>query len=603
MDENNRFDILPDGSMFEFWDIDTEFEKTFHVAQGSPAASDENPGTPELPFRTVSKAAGILRPGERVIIHEGVYREFVRPKRGGTDKSNMISYEAAPGERVVISGAEVWNAEWKKSEGWRPEKTNRDHLDVTHKQNIWTGELPGGVFAGINPFSMVNVSSQPWIGGDYFFQYMPKESKFHEYMQRRGILFVDGMPLEQVTYYYQLGERTGTYWVEDSGMIIHFRLPHDDDPKDHRLEFTAREQAFAPCERCTSFIRVKGIIFECVGNGFPGTQHGALSVYCGHHWIIEDNVVRMVNSIGIDIGHESPYRALKEQAGYHIVRRNKITDCGICGICGVPNDEGFKSVLIEKNRFERNGWHNVEFLYELGSIKIHLAHGCIIRHNIISETLHGPGIWIDYWNINSRICGNVILNCRSAMFGAIFVEASHYANMVDNNVIWGAEPDEETQKGGNGIYEHDCDRITVRNNFFGNIKGAGVQFYFGCPGRIVNGRGATGRKHRIENNVFVNCGLAVALPTMDNFSNGNIYGKLNKDAPFRVEKPEEMLNFEAWQEFMGWDKDGRQAEIKAELDGPALKLKLAIKGEKGVVETTIDLSGEFDIGAKLHGEQ
>ena len=46
-------------------------------------ASDDNPGTKERPFKTINKAAQVLMPGERVLIGEGVYKEFVRPLRGG----------------------------------------------------------------------------------------------------------------------------------------------------------------------------------------------------------------------------------------------------------------------------------------------------------------------------------------------------------------------------------------------------------------------------------------------------------------------------------------------------------------------------------------
>jgi hypothetical protein len=595
MIKENYFDVLPDGSTFEFWDLDTEFKKTYHVAHGNLAASDENPGTQECPFLTIDRAAELLQPGERVLIHDGIYREFVRPKRGGLDAQHMISYEAAPGEKVIISGAEVWNTEWKISKDWRWYNSSESPKEIS-KAKIWVGDLPISVFKGINPFSMVNSSSQPWIGATYFFQNLASESKFEEFMQRRGLMFIDGTPLVQVTYYYQLNERAGTYWVEDNGMKIHFRLSDDESPYEHLLEFTAREQVFSPSELFTSFIRVKGITFECVGNGFPCTQHGALSSYCGHHWIIEDNVVRMANSIGIDIGQENPYRVCKELAGLHIVRGNTVSDCGICGLCGVPSDDGFMSVLIENNRFERNGWHNVEFLFEQGSIKIHLARGCLIRNNVIIDTIHGPGIWVDFWNINTRVCGNLIMNCKSAMMGALFIEASHEVNMVDDNVIWGVNVDENSQKGGNGIYEHDCDRITVRNNLICKVKGAAVQFSFGCTERIVDGRGATGRKHRIENNIVDDCGLAIALPTRDNFCNGNIYGTLNQPAPFRVEKPEERLNLEAWQEFLGWDLNGKETNIKAELNEETLILNLAVGNGDCVKEKSFDLNKKFNLG-------
>jgi hypothetical protein len=80
--------------------------ETYHVAQRDARAADENPGTLPRPWRTISRAAGTLRAGDTVVIHAGVYREYVRPQQSGTAQQ-PISYVAAEGEQVVITGADV----------------------------------------------------------------------------------------------------------------------------------------------------------------------------------------------------------------------------------------------------------------------------------------------------------------------------------------------------------------------------------------------------------------------------------------------------------------------------------------------------------------
>ncbi len=112
--------MLPDGTMFPFWDDQTNYRTTYHVACQDPQASDANPGSREKPFRTIGRAAEILQPGEKVVVHEGVYRECVSPRRGGTGPDAMIAYEAAPGERVVVSGAVPWQPRCQPSSGWEP---------------------------------------------------------------------------------------------------------------------------------------------------------------------------------------------------------------------------------------------------------------------------------------------------------------------------------------------------------------------------------------------------------------------------------------------------------------------------------------------------
>jgi len=64
-----------------------------------------------------------------VVIAEGVYRECVRPARGGSSAESMISYEAAPGAKVVIKGSAVVK-DFHPSEGWN------FGLDVATKQPV-----------------------------------------------------------------------------------------------------------------------------------------------------------------------------------------------------------------------------------------------------------------------------------------------------------------------------------------------------------------------------------------------------------------------------------------------------------------------------------
>ena len=96
---------LPDGSVFMTWDVPLTFSKTYYVDGSAPGASDKNPGTKAKPFATISRAAEILEPGQRVVIASGVYRERVRPQRGGTGQARMISYESAENATVIISGS------------------------------------------------------------------------------------------------------------------------------------------------------------------------------------------------------------------------------------------------------------------------------------------------------------------------------------------------------------------------------------------------------------------------------------------------------------------------------------------------------------------
>lgn len=74
--------------------------KIFHVAKNG---NDENPGTQEKPFLTISRAAMMVQPGDTVLVHSGKYSESVFAANTGT-KEKPITFRAAPGEEVWLDG-------------------------------------------------------------------------------------------------------------------------------------------------------------------------------------------------------------------------------------------------------------------------------------------------------------------------------------------------------------------------------------------------------------------------------------------------------------------------------------------------------------------
>ncbi len=97
---------------YKVWHNSTEYTRTYVVNQRHPDANDDNPGTEDKPLLTINKAAQLVKPGERVLIYSGVYRETIRPLQGGLNDSKMISYESAPGEEVIIKGSRMLDTEW-----------------------------------------------------------------------------------------------------------------------------------------------------------------------------------------------------------------------------------------------------------------------------------------------------------------------------------------------------------------------------------------------------------------------------------------------------------------------------------------------------------
>lgn len=66
----------------------------YHVSKNG---SDDKQGTPHATFLTINKAASVALAGDTVIVHEGVYREWVKPKYKGLSENIRIVYQAAEG--------------------------------------------------------------------------------------------------------------------------------------------------------------------------------------------------------------------------------------------------------------------------------------------------------------------------------------------------------------------------------------------------------------------------------------------------------------------------------------------------------------------------
>ena len=567
--------ILPDGRAFDFWERETAWIRELHVAANDPAASDENDGSAAKPFRTINRAAAEAAPGTRVLIHGGLYRECVKPAMGGTDPEHMISYEAFGDGEVTVSASEQVT-EFLPSEGWSLHRFDR--LNPADDARIWEYDLDPDLFRGYNPFCAINL-----IHDRLFIEY--DKTDMTTYLNRRGCVFCDGKPLDQVALYYQLGMQENAYWVEANGMKVHFRLAGDADPKDHKIEVTVREQCFAPDKPFLSYIRVKGLRFEHAATGAPVPQRGAVSAYRGHHWVIEDCEVNWSNTMAIDVGNECWHHTHTpgEIIGYSVIRNCRIRDAGVCGIAGLYAER----MLIEGNVIEGTGWQKMELSWEAGAIKLHNSIDGLIRNNVFRNTFRADHLWLDCGNENNRITGNLFLDGIEQR-EAIFIECTRDGiNLIDHNIIWNVEgrfdpakiPAEPGSSGwyklreddavnGYGVYGEGTDRLHVCHNLIGKCRHSG--YYLKPVSFRMHGmeRGGTSRDAKIINNIFYDCGeAAIDFPTRDNTAEGNLYVRM-QGGYLRVmyPEPEVCLHLSAWQEFLGFDREGQNGWFDIDLD-------------------------------------
>jgi len=562
-------DLLPDGSRFVSWERPLAFSRTYYVNNQHLAADDANPGTEALPWRSISRAAELLQPGERVVIAAGVYRESVHPARGGVSPERMISYEAAPGAKVVIKGSILLDGDWRVSDQWNLRRGNRQPQG---EPRVWQLRLDGRQFAGYNPFGLLNMMPDTTFFGG---------RNLGHYILKRGMLFCDGIKLTQVNLPWQLGEGAGRFWCEHNGLTIHVRFPDDSNPSGHLLEATAHEQVFAPLDYFLGYIRLKGLTLEHAANAYPVPQRGLVSAARGHHWVIEDCTIRHANSIGIDLGNECWHHVRPpEEFSCHIVRRCVIQHCGINAIAAIRG----RSLLIEDNLIQDIGYQDANNHAEAGGVKVHEQQGMLFRRNVIRRITGCPALWLDWDNANCRVSANVLADISGHMsFGAMHLECNHGPNWVDNNLIWNVQGGEgwewvqdgykQVEREGSGICLRGMDHLLIAHNLFGRCSNAAI-WPVHVPYRVMHGRGGTSRDIRFLNNIVHACAAAgVVFDNEHNAAEGNCYSRL-PEGGLQVLHPEPLcLDLPAWQECFGFDQRGLAADAEWELDTETLTLR------------------------------
>lgn len=499
--------------------------RTYVVAQKHPSADDNNPGTSDQPFKTIGKAAALAQPGDTVLVHGGIYREWVAPARGG-EEGRPIIYLGAPNEQVVIRGSEVYTGEWHT---------------VTNQAGVFFTEIPTNFFAAdFNPFKIAFNNSR---GGGRQGQVFIEGKEMRQAQRQMGTNSTVRRRVVEKTQMQVVYEQDGTWGSEDGG-TIYVHLPAGSKPIEQSLvELSVRRRLFAPIRRAQNYITVKGFVFEHCANDVAFPQVGAVSCRSGQQWIVENNIIRNIKTIGLDCGaeDEDPWKlpdtlpadrflvsghhdiftlAERRIAGRNIILNNIVSDCGQCGIAGLFSDGS----VIMGNTVERCG--GVIPGFESGGIKIHGLMGGTVEGNLVRDN-EAWGIWLDCGFIGSRVTRNVVVNNKTS---GIFFECCNGPGLIDNNVI--------AYNRGDGIYTHDSSGVNIANNLvFGNAN-FGIYMcvatdrlvppYYYATGLLQNELSACSWE-RIYNNIVVqNTAGAISLPypskrAQDNLSDKNLF--------------------------------------------------------------------------------
>jgi hypothetical protein len=321
-------------------------------------------------FRTISGAAAKAEAGDTVLIHGGTYRESVTVEQSGTAEK-PIRFEAATGERVVVTGADELR-EWRKEPGANVYSTPWPHKFVEWSES------------GTHP------------GDDY-----------HRMIGRCEQVFIRGFPLLQVLECSALSR--GTFVVDGGRLYVCPRDGADLSDEAPLVEASARQVIW---HNQGEHIQLRGLRFRYAANQ---AQQGAAR-FEGAHGVVEDCVFESTNSCGASFVAENL-----------TVRRCVFQDNGQLGFGAARAHNLLVSECVVRNNnvkgFDR-GW-------EAGGDKLVLCRDAVLEKSQFVGN-RGNGIWFDIGNEGCEVRNCMIADNEDC---GIFYEISYGLKAHDNVIL------------------------------------------------------------------------------------------------------------------------------------------------------------------------
>lgn len=348
-------------------------DETIHVNNRHPQASDANPGTEDLPLRTIqegihaSRAFNFQNRSVRLLIHAGIYRETAYLHDDARSTPAPLIIEALEPGEVIISGADIWRDWVEQDEPGR----------YTHVWEYdWNQEPVSSSWSEIN-------------------------RPVPDTIQRREIIFINGFPLRQVFAVEALAGNT--FFVDDVANIITMQLLPEVDIQQLQIEVSTRETLFQIND--SQNVVVRGLVIERANTVYDSAAH----VFRSENIRLENNTFRWNNASGFGLLRSRDV----------VSTGNLYHDNGGTGF-GAAYVENF---LSENEAAYRNNWRGLQGSYigwSVAGMK-HLYMNNAIYRNVQIYDNYAHGMWFDTNNMNITIEDATIVNNLNS---GLYLEAS-----------------------------------------------------------------------------------------------------------------------------------------------------------------------------------
>jgi len=490
----------------------TLFCTNYYVDIKNPNAKDTNPGTKNLPFKTINGALLHLKPGDTLYIRGGTYRESIilaKEKKefeklwhynwmkrqpwykkssmkqvSGESYSKMVNIIGYSGEKVYVKGSDVVSG-WKKYRG-----------------NIY---VVGWNYNSQQVFCDGEILQQ--IGGKLY-----DRSRKTQWMGKKGNSIED---MEPGSFYYDIEKKKLYVWLKDNS-----------NPNNHLIEASVRPLLFYFYG--VEFVKMANIKFYH-SNTTASPLYSTSSLSWPTNNVILDNIECSYTD----------FRGLYVSGYCNTIINSKFNWNGNTGLDG--SGWGHRIIncqtLHNNYRYFNSGWH-------AGGMKIiPYSHGILLT-NHTSAYNRGTGIWFD-----EGASGVIIQNCvvHHNEGNGIFYEISNYG-IIRNNVVY-------ENKGSGIVVQDDSDNLILHNLVYKNGSGIRVS-------SIIKTRGWWGKTFGREkdNYTWVRNNMVWGNIIMDNGDSSGLETKMPYD--LIMPAPEAERNYNNLSDYnIFWRSDGKEVKI------------------------------------------
>ncbi len=512
--------------------------KTIVVDRQAVGANDRNPGTAASPLKTIQAGANLAQPGDTILVKAGIYREEVKPPRGGTSAKQPIVYLAAPGEVVSVRGSE-------QITNW-----------VSQGDGVWMVELADSFFNGYNPFTVLVRGA--WLHGDPKYHLGDVYLNSEAYREKFTLLEVQS----QANTWYTVTTGGKTQIWANFGAV---------NPNTTLTEINARATGFFPDITGLKYIVIDG--FDIRHHAPQWVDHfelekGSIGTRLGYGWIIQNCAIANSRNTGISLGvtKETPFDwnagnfPAMETIGHHIIRNNVIKRCGQLGIYGIY---GAVATLIEGNVISETNYRNEWNGANTGDIKILFFIDGILRNNLcygVPGLNNVHGIWLDWGAQNARVTGNLIVDHNNIDARGLDLEIDNGPTVVDNNVLINSTV---CSSSNGAIFVHN-----LFSNYTITMGKDGRDFspyYFPHSTKLAGTTATRNLHNRWYNNIFIG-GNAVRYMQMDFVGKADIIADYNVylDAAHPFSPVDTQFTGEGKNSFVDPTKTGLQFQFKGD---------------------------------------